>query len=204
MKVASRVRDRLMETSLVYRLWQAPFADQKLAPVRRETDLRRAGRVLDLACGPGTNARYFQPRSYTGVDINPRYIDRARDRGEGRFIVADATDPDILSGERFDFILINSFLHHLPTDAVTRTLRRVNDLLTDHGRVHVLDLVLPTRLSLARLLALADRGDYPRPIGEWQDLLEGLFEPVSLEPFVLSAAGVPLWNMFYFNGKRRH
>jgi SAM-dependent methyltransferase len=203
MSLASSARDRLMETSLGYQLWQAPFADQKLAPVLRDGDLRHVGRVLDLACGPGTNAHYFEPRSYTGVDINPRYIDRARDRSEGRFIVADATDPEILSGEHFDFILVNSFLHHLPTDAVAKTLRRVNELLTDQGRVHVLDLVLPARRSLARLLARADRGDYPRPIGEWKDLLERLFEPVSLEPFALSAAGVPLWNMFHFKGKRR-
>ena len=36
MSVASRTRDRLMETSLGYQLWQAPFADQKLAPILRE------------------------------------------------------------------------------------------------------------------------------------------------------------------------
>jgi len=203
MSVASRTRDRVMETSLGYQLWQAPFADQKLAPILRETDLSGIGRVLDLACGPGTNARYFEPGSYTGLDINRRYIERARDRYEGRFIVADATAPDILNGERFDFILVNSFLHHLPTDPVSKTLRRVNELLTDEGRVHVLDLVLPARRSLARLLAGADRGNYPRPIADWRDLLEGLFEPVSLEPFVLSAAGIPLWNMFHFTGRKR-
>jgi len=203
MSVVSRARDGVMETSLGYQLWQAPFADQKLAPILRETDLSGVGRVLDLACGPGTNARYFEPSSYTGLDINRRYIERARDRYEGRFIVADATAPDILNGERFDFILVNSFLHHLPTDAVAKTLRQVNELLADEGRVHVLDLVLPARRSLARLLARADRGNYPRPIPEWRDLLERLFEPVSLEPFVLSAAGIPLWSMFHFTGRKR-
>jgi SAM-dependent methyltransferase len=201
--IASRARDHLMETSLGYQLWQAPFADQKLAPVLREGDLRRTGRVLDLACGPGTNAHYFEPRSYTGVDINPKYIERARDRYDGRFIVADATDPSILAEEKFDFILLNSFLHHLPTQAVAKTLRRVNELLSDQGRVHVLDLVLPARRGVARVLARADRGNYPRPIAEWRELLERLFDPISLEPYVLSAAGIPLWNMFHFKGKKR-
>jgi SAM-dependent methyltransferase len=202
-RVASRVRDRLMETSLVYRLWQAPFANQKLAPVRGHTDLQRACRVLDLACGPGTNAHHFDPTSYTGVDINPAYIERARNRYPGRFILADGTAPDLLPGEGFDFILVNSFLHHLPTNVVGKTLRRVNELLSDEGHVHVLDLVLPPRRGIARLLARADRGNYPRPLTEWKELLERFFEPVLLEPFALTAAGIPLWNMIYFKGKKR-
>ncbi len=203
MTLASSVRDRLMETSLVYRLWQAPFADQKLAPVLGDIDVRRVGRVLDLACGPGTNAHHFDARSYTGVDINHAYIERARGRYEGRFIVADATAPSMLIGERFDFILVNSFLHHLGTDAVAKTLVRVNELLGDDGQVHVLDLVLPPRPGLARILARADRGNYARPIADWRDLLERSFEPVFLEPFALTVAGIPLWNMFHFKGRKR-
>jgi SAM-dependent methyltransferase len=203
MNLAARVRDRLMETSLVYRLWQAPFANQKLAPVRGHADLRRARRVLDLACGPGTNAHYFVPSSYTGVDINRAYIERARDRHAGRFVVGDGTAPDLLPGEGFDFILVNSFLHHLPTDVVRKTLRRVNELMSADGHVHILDLILPPDRSVARLLARADRGNYARPLAEWRELLERFFEPVLLEPFALTAAGIPLWNMFYFKGKKR-
>jgi SAM-dependent methyltransferase len=202
-KVASRVRDRLMETSLLYGLWQAPFANQKLAPVRCHSDLQQAGRVLDLACGPGTNAPHFDPTSYTGIDINPAYIERARDRYAGRFILADGTAPDLLAGEGFDFILVNSFLHHLPAKEAGKTLGRVNELLSDEGHVHVLDLVLPPRRGIARLLARADRGDYPRPLTEWKELLERFFEPVLLKSFPLTAAGIPLWNMIYFKGKKR-
>jgi SAM-dependent methyltransferase len=203
MTFAASLRDRLMETSFVYRLWQAPFAEQKLAPVLRDTDLRRSGRVLDLACGPGTNAHHFAPGSYTGVDLNRGYIERARGRYAGRFIVADATAPDLLEGERFDLILVNSFLHHLPTDEVGKTLARVNELLSSEGQIHVLDLLLPPRRGLARLLARADRGKYARPVAEWRELLERFFEPIFLKPFPVTAAGIPLWNMFHFKGKRR-
>jgi SAM-dependent methyltransferase len=165
--------------------------------------VHRARRVLDLACGPGTNAHHFVPSSYTGVDINQAYIERARDRYAGRFLVADGTAPDLLPGEGFDFILVNSFLHHLPTGVAGKTLGRVNELLSDDGHVHVLDLVLPPGRSVARLLARADRGDYARPLAEWRELLERSFEPVLLEPFALTALGIPLWNMFYFKGKKR-
>jgi SAM-dependent methyltransferase len=203
MSLLSATRDRIMESSAAYRLWQAPFAEQKLAPVLRDKDLRNAARVLDLACGPGTNARHFSTSAYTGVDINVGYIAKARSRYDGRFLVADATADDLLDGESFDLILMNSFLHHLPATAVVRTLERASQLLADDGRVHVLDLILPAERSAARILAHADRGDFPRPLSEWRNLLMQTFDPLEMESFDLTAAGVPLWRMFHFKGMKR-
>ena len=51
--------DRVMESPLVYRLWIAPFAEQKLRPILAHTDLSRVRRVLDVGCGPGTNTAIF-------------------------------------------------------------------------------------------------------------------------------------------------
>jgi hypothetical protein len=39
------------------------------------------------------------------------------------------------------------------------------NLLSDCGHVHVIE-VLPSRSSLPRFLARADRGDFPRPLHE--------------------------------------
>ena len=64
----------ILEHSLVYRLWQAPFAEQKFSPVRAHNDLSRTRRVLDVACGPGTNTHHFAHSDYIGVDFNERYI----------------------------------------------------------------------------------------------------------------------------------
>jgi trans-aconitate methyltransferase len=73
----------------VYRLWQAPFAEQKFAPVLANDDLRRVRRLLDVGCGPGTNTRYFAKVECLGIDFNQRYVESAR-RGHGRdFVVAD-------------------------------------------------------------------------------------------------------------------
>jgi SAM-dependent methyltransferase len=203
MRFAVAVRDRLMESSAAYRLWQAPFAEQKLAPVLADPDVRAARRVLDLACGPGTNAHHFEGSYYTGVDINPRYIAEAKGRYNGRFLVADATAAELLDGESFDLILMNSFLHHVPDGAVRRTVERARQLLTDDGHLHVLDLILPAERSVARALARADRGDYARPLSEWRELLSDAFEPLVLAPFDLMTARVSLWKMFHFKGKKR-
>ena len=34
-----------------YRMWQAPFLEQKFAPALANNDLRRVQRVLDVGCG---------------------------------------------------------------------------------------------------------------------------------------------------------
>jgi len=195
-----RLVDRLLEHPIVYGAWQAPFAAKKFAPVERHLALRRPRRILDVGCGPGTNAPRFAGIDYVGVDINERYLAIARTRHRGRFIQADLENADLSALGRFDTILVNSFLHHIADDAVGRILRQVRTLLDGDGRVHVLELVLPERRSMATLMARLDRGRYARPLAAWRTLLEAHFEPVHVEPYQY---GGGLWAMIYFQGKAR-
>lgn len=192
----------LLEHTLVYAAVQAPFAEQKLAPLRRHNELTAIRRVLDVGCGPGTNARHFRGTDYLGLDINPRYIESARSRWRMRFEVADVTRYRV-EGERFDFILVNSFFHHIDDHDTDRILAHLATLLTDDGHVHVLDLVLPDRVSPALLLARMDRGDHPRPVARWLEMFERRFETVVFEPYDLGLPGVPLWKMVYFKGRTK-
>ena len=192
----------LFEIPWVYRAWQAPFQEQKLAPILRHNDLSSVKRVLDVACGPGTNAPHFQGMDYLGLDINPEYIEQARARYGMRFEVADATKYQVRD-EPFDFILVNSFFHHVGDDDSDRILAHLATLLTDDGQIHVLDLVLPPNASAARLLARMDRGDHPRPLDAWAKLLGQHFVADLFEPYDLGVAGLPLWKMLYFRGHPR-
>lgn len=192
---------RLMENSLAYRLWQAPFAEQKLAPVLG--DIRAARRVLDVGCGPGTNTPHFAHADYLGIDLNEQYVEDARRRYRREFVAADVTTYRVPTDERFDLILVNSLLHHLDTAGTRRLLAHLAELLTEDGHVHVLDLVLPAERSAARALALWDRGDFPRPLDEWRALFEEAFEPVVFQPYPLGFAGVTLWQMVHFKGRAR-
>ncbi|MGH6690860.1 MAG: class I SAM-dependent methyltransferase, partial [Gammaproteobacteria bacterium] len=157
---------------------------------------------LDLACGPGTNARYFTGSEYLGVDINERYVRYARRRYGREFVAADVVAARFPPGARYDFILVNSFLHHLSDDEVYIVLDRVRSLLADGGHVHVLELVLPASAGPARFLARWDRGKYARPVERWRELVMGHFMVDVCEPYVVGALGVPLWEMVYFRGQR--
>jgi SAM-dependent methyltransferase len=193
----------ILEHSLVYRVWQAPFAEQKFSPVLTHNDLSRVRRVLDVACGPGTNTHHFTHSDYTGIDFNERYIRDARERYGRDFVVADVRNYAAAPEDRFDFILVNSFLHHLNTADVSGILSHLSSLLTDNGHVHIMELVMPEGPSISRLLARWDRGKFARPLPEWQTIFDELFEPVVFEPYRLTGAGVTLWNMVYFKGRSK-
>ncbi len=191
---------RLWDLSLVYRAWQLPFERQKFAPVGRflkDADVRS---VLDVGCGPGTNAAQFADRAYIGIDLSPAYIQSARRRYGDRFVVGDAAAGLPPEGAPYDMVLVNSLLHHLDDGAVTRVLGAATALLAPDGAVHVLDLELPARRSLARFLALNDRGDHVRPRADWLELLGASLRLETFEPYPLAVAGRPLWNMFYARG----
>lgn len=194
---------RFLEYTHVYRLWQAPFAKKKFLPILAHNDLRLARRVLDVGCGPGTNTPPFAHTNYLGIDHNLRYLQDARRRHRKDFLAADATHLALAPNARFDFILINSLLHHVDTPNARGLLAQLNALLTDDGHVHILDLVLPARPSVARFLARHDRGRYPRPLEEWKLIFSESFVTEVFEPYPLRSLGAPLWEMVYFKGGKR-
>ena len=49
----------------------------------------------------------------------------------------------------------------------------------------------------------ADRGDFPRPLHEWQGLFAEYFKEVVFEPFDVRAGGIVLPNMVYFKGRNK-
>lgn len=194
------VRDRFLEHPLVYAAWQAPFVAQKFAPIERHIRHDKIRRVLDVGCGPGTNAGRFEGADYVGVDINERYLAIARSRHQGRFVQADLATADLSPLGTFDTIIVNSFLHHLPDAEVDRMLGQLKCLLDPQGKVHILELVLPERRSLARMMARLDRGRYARSLTSWRQCFSAHFEPLVVEPY---GFGGGLWAMVYFQGRGR-
>jgi SAM-dependent methyltransferase len=196
-----KLLDALIARPLTYRLWQAPFADRKIRPVLAHNDLARVRRVLDVACGPGTNTKYFNGVEYLGVDWNEGYIRYATRQYGRRFVCADVTGQDFAVAGTFDFILVNSVLHHLSDAEIGILLEKLAPLLSPDGSIHLLELVLPATPGVAGLLARLDRGKYARPLEEWHRLLTKVFVPELVEPYVLTGLGVPLWQMVYFKGR---
>ena len=195
------LKNRVLQHTLVYRLWMAPFAEARLAPVLANNDLTEVRRILDVGCGPGINTSHFLLKEYLGIDFNRAYIDYAVQRYGPRFVVADVTTLRLGSEGRFDFVLMNSLLHHLDDREVHRLLKHVGTLLADDGHVHIVELVLPRSAWLPRFLAQIDRGKYPRSLERWEMLLGEVFDLKLCQPFSLTKFGLQLWNLVYFKGR---
>jgi SAM-dependent methyltransferase len=193
----------VMEHPTAYRLWQSPFATAKFAPIFQHNDLSSVRRVLDVGCGPGTNTALFRHTDYVGLDINDSYTRTARRRFRREFVTADVCKYDAPEDARFDFILLNSLLHHIDTASVRRILSSLARQLTPDGHVHILDLVLPEARGLPRTLARNDRGDFPRPLADWRGIFTESFEAVVFEPYGVGRCGVTFFEMVYFKGKPR-
>lgn len=193
---------RTLEQTLVYRAWETPFVQQKFAPILAHNSISRVRPVLDVACGLGTNTKYFSGADYLGIDFNERYIGGARRRHGRKFLTADARTYVAPPENGFDFILVNSFLHDLDTKEMLAILSHLKSLLTEDGHIHMLELVLPKKPGIARLLARWNRGKFVRPRDEWRRLFDQLFVPVVFQPYRITGMGTSLWEIVDFKGKQ--
>jgi SAM-dependent methyltransferase len=103
---------------------------------------RPAGRVLELACGPGTwTAKLARlAEELTAVDASPEMIALARRRVGGRpvrFIRADLFEwtPD----RRYDVVFFGFWLSHVPLERFEAFWDLVDDCLEPEGRVFFAD-----------------------------------------------------------------
>lgn len=112
---------------------------------------RGARRVLYVGCGTGRLLSLIAPDAGACVGVEPSaaMLDRARARvssaeGEGVALVQDAM-PDLRSVDGlFDVILVagGAFEYLLTTDEQLRALRRMRELLSPQGQMHI-DVAAP-------------------------------------------------------------
>jgi SAM-dependent methyltransferase len=196
-----RFLDRFLEQPFFFNLSQLPFSRQKFARILGHNNLKQVRAVLDVGCGPGTNAPRFAYAKYLGIDINDRYIQLARERYHRDFLVADVTTSDAIPSGSYDFILVNSFLHHIDTSDAQRVLSRASEFLTTDGHLHSVELVLPEKTGIPRWLALHDRGKFPRSLSTWREIFTDKLETVIFEPFAIRHLGQTIMELVYFKGR---
>jgi SAM-dependent methyltransferase len=89
--------------------------------------------VLDLGCAAGNYCRALSERGFDvkGADINPKYVELARQRGVDAYLAQDRVP---LPDKSFDTVLLFEVLEHVPEPAETlaeaRRLARKNVLIS--------------------------------------------------------------------------
>ncbi len=119
--------------------------------------------VLDIGCGIGSFRRYFAG-SYTGIDVNPGYIEKARAEQSGTFEAMDCTRLGFADGS-FDDVVTIATLHHISDDEIPKVIGEASRVCRHPGHFHIIDAILPVKSNpLKTLIFKLDRGDYPRTL----------------------------------------
>jgi ubiquinone/menaquinone biosynthesis C-methylase UbiE len=136
-----------------------------------------SGPVLDVGCGTGVFAHYFDPTEYLGIDLNPDYIAAAQRRApQHRFAVMDARRLE-LPDQSQRRCIISGLLHHLPDDDAGQVLREVARVLQPGGRVAIWEDI-PTQSiwnPVGPIIHQLDLGDHMRRPEEYLGLIEPHF-----------------------------
>ena len=111
--------------------------DPVFAYLLRERLIPPDARVLDLGCGQGLLAALLHaartpPASLTGIDLEPRDIERAKAIGIrwGSFLVGDIRRCEL---PRSDLVMLLDVLHYLDFEAQDAVLGRVAQALSPRG-----------------------------------------------------------------------
>lgn len=115
--------------------------------------------ILEIGCGEGSLAerlsQEFPDAHYTGIDIIPhlgRLYRGPTDRVSFQQITAENFAKSC--GRKFDLIVINDVMHHVPLDLRAGILNAARELLTSQGRLVFKDWVRrPTPQHLAVFVA---------------------------------------------------
>jgi ubiquinone/menaquinone biosynthesis C-methylase UbiE len=119
---------------------------QVIAPLARELRTGPSGRrVLDVACGTGRLlqqlARALPAHRYTGLDLSPYYVERAREIGAdaGVTLVTGNAEALPFADRSFDAITSVFLFHELPLRARKAVLAEMRRVLADGGLVVIED-----------------------------------------------------------------
>jgi cyclopropane fatty-acyl-phospholipid synthase-like methyltransferase len=176
---------KLLSHSGVYEFLQqglgADHARREL--VRRWIRPESGNRLLDIGCGPGSLLPFLpESLSYVGVDLNPKYIETAKQtwghRGEFRVSTVHAMPTEPAS---FDVVIAISLLHHLDNAEATRLFSLAHGALKNGGRLVTIDpTYAPEQSAAARFIISRDRGQHVRSPGGYHALACQVFSPVGV------------------------
>jgi SAM-dependent methyltransferase len=193
-----RAFHNLQDTARGYWLTQllgGPTIRRYQAFVRAHVAKEPGHRILEIGCGVGS-ARPWFPGDYTGIDINPEYIERARRNFGGDFQVMDAGRIDFAPGT-FDDAVSIATTHHLTNNQLAAM---VTSSTMVASTLHIVDAILPLSPAswFKTKLFRMDRGRYVRTFDQLRELV-GRHARVEFS----DAVEGPLHDVCYIRASRR-
>ncbi len=141
---------------------------------------RAGARILEIGCGPGTNAGYLPDSEYVGFDMSSKYIEIARKRfPQAQFICERVSQFSLAKQQSFDAVLALGVVHHLDDHEARQLFQIAYDALKSGGKLITFDGVWTNDQSpAARWLLARDRGEHGRNEREYVNIASQVFANV--------------------------
>lgn len=136
------------------------------------------GKILDLGCGTGIFAKFFNPLTYCGIDSNHNYIRSARYKNKSyNFLHMDA---QILpfNDKHFDVCFVSGVFHHMDDNVSENVLKEIARVLKYKGKFFVWEDIETVRKwnVIGRIINHFDQGDYIRTTEKYIELFGKFFK----------------------------
>lgn len=137
---------------------------------------RENNKIIDVGCGTGEFSVFFDPKNYTGIDVEIAYIEYAKKNYQGEFLAVDATKLPF-ADQSFDTAVILGVLHHLPDDKCVQIFNEMKRVLKNGAGVLVLeDVTSGGDSKITKILHNFDKGDFIRSAEQYGNLLNSHFK----------------------------
>ncbi len=144
-------------------------------------NIRPEQKLLDFGCGPGDILQFLPEVNYTGIDIDPVYIEKARLKYGHRahFICSNLKALKLDGRGTYDYVIATGVLHHMTDQECQLFLETAKTMLQPSGKLLTLDgCYIPNQNKIARFLLDQDRGAYVRNKDSYLELLQPYFNTV--------------------------
>lgn len=125
--------------------------------------------VLDVGCGTGIFRNSFSGE-YSGIDLNPAYIEKAKVNHKGNFTVGDATAL-AFGDETFNLVTTLGVTHHLNNQERVKMLAEMWRVCKKSGHILIVDGLVASNIW-GYLLAKMDRGRYKMKYDKFKEMIK--------------------------------
>lgn len=146
---------------------------------KKELIIKNNEKVLDAGCGTGILSTFFPNANYTGIDLDNKLINFAKENYKKNFLVM-SIDKLKFPANTFDKVIIVGVIHHLNDKISKIAFAEIKKVLKKGGKILVIEAIPPmSRYNLlGKLLRHHDEGEFVRTLDDYESLFKNKFKVI--------------------------